>query len=329
MNMAIFILGVPAAVLAAVVLYRQFVFRAGTQKKLSEIHRKLKAILDEESGERVMVFTDNKELMELAAQINRLLEEKAKTEADFRRSEISSRKMLSNISHDLKTPLTVIRGYLEIMRTREEADLAAQADQQTAAGTEGQERLQMLKKAEQKAEAMMELIDSFFSLAKIEAGDTDITLSSLDVCEVCRESILDFYELLTGADFQVEAGLPEIPVCVQGNREALQRIFSNLISNVIRYGADGKYLGIFLRTDEQSAYIDVVDKGKGIDSVFADSVFERLFTMEDSRSRSVQGNGLGLTIAKKLAERMGGDLTLESVPHVRTIFTVTLKRMIP
>ncbi len=286
----------------------------------------MKKILDEDRGERVMVFTDNKEMMELAAQLNRLLEEKAKTEADFRRSEIASRKMLSNISHDLKTPLTVIRGYLEIMRTKEEAALEGQADLQMAAEPEGQANLQMLEKAEQKAGAMMELIDSFFSLAKIEAGDMDITLSALDVCEVCRESILDFYEMLTDADFQVEVGLPETPVSVQGNREALQRILSNLISNVIRYGSEGKYLGIFLRTDGQSAYIDVVDKGKGIDSVFADSVFERLFTMEDSRSRSVQGNGLGLTIAKRLAERMDGELKLKSEPHVRTIFTVTLKR---
>lgn len=301
-------------------------FEKKVQREIRELHQQLKKILDEDRGERVMVFTDNKEMMELAAQLNRLLEEKAKTEADFRRSEIASRKMLSNISHDLKTPLTVIRGYLEIMRTREEAALEGPADLQMAAEPEGQANLQMLEKAEQKAGAMMELIDSFFSLAKIEAGDTDITLSALDVCEVCRESILDFYEMLTDADFQVEVGLPETPVSVQGNREALQRILSNLISNVIRYGSEGKYLGIFLRTDGQSAYIDVVDKGKGIDSVFAGSVFERLFTMEDSRSRSVQGNGLGLTIAKRLAERMDGELTLKSEPHVRTVFTVTLKR---
>ncbi len=301
-------------------------FEKKVQREIRELHQQLKKILDEDRGERVMVFTDNKEMMELAAQLNRLLEEKAKTEADFRRSEIASRKMLSNISHDLKTPLTVIRGYLEIMRTKEEAALEGQADLQMAAEPEGQANLQMLEKAEQKAGAMMELIDSFFSLAKIEAGDMDITLSALDVCEVCRESILDFYEMLTDADFQVEVGLPETPVSVQGNREALQRILSNLISNVIRYGSEGKYLGIFLRTDGQSAYIDVVDKGKGIDSVFADSVFERLFTMEDSRSRSVQGNGLGLTIAKRLAERMDGELKLKSEPHVRTIFTVTLKR---
>lgn len=321
MDMAIFILGLLAAALAVVVLYQQFVFHTGTQKKLRELHQKLKEILDTDSKERVMVFTDNKELMELAAQMNRLLEKKAKTESNFRRSEMASGKMLSNISHDLKTPLTVIRGYLEIMRTQ------AEAAPEERAGSEMGAKLQMLKKTEQKAQALMELIDSFFSLAKIEAGDTEVALSRLDVCEVCRESILDFYEILTGAEFQVEIGLPKTPVYAQGNREALQRILSNLISNVIRYGSEGKYLGVFLRTDERALYIDVADKGQGIDSAFAQSVFERLFTMEDSRSRSVQGNGLGLTIAKKLAEQMGGDLTLESVPHVKTIFTVALGRM--
>lgn len=308
-------------------------FEKKVQGEMRELHQQLKSILDEGSNERVMVFTDNKELKELAAQINRLLDEKAKTEAEFRRSEIASRKMLSNISHDLKTPLTVIRGYLEIMRTRGETALETQAgavqqaDLKKTAESEQQADLQMLRKAEQKAKALMELIDSFFSLAKLEAGDTQLTLSPLDICEVCRESVLDFYEMLTKAAFQVEVRLPEQPVCVQGNREALQRILANLISNVIRYGSEGKYLGLFLRTDERSVYIDVVDRGKGIDGAFAENVFERLFTMEDSRSRSVQGNGLGLTIAKKLAEQMGGDLTLESEPHVRTVFTVTLKRV--
>lgn len=306
--MMMFVLGLAAAALAAVVLYQQFAFRTGTQRKLREIHQRLKAILDEDSGGRLMVFTDNKELMELAAQINRLLEKSAKVEADFCRSEISSRKMLSNISHDMKTPMTVIRGYLEIMRTK------------------GTAEPEMLEKAEQKAQALMELIDSFFSLAKLEAGDTDMTISRLDVCEICRESVLEFYEILTGADFQVEIGLPDEAVYAQGNREALQRILGNLISNVIRYGSEGRYLGVFFRSDERFIYVDVADKGKGIDSAFAQSVFERLFTMEDSRSRSVQGNGLGLTIAKKLAEQMGGNLTLESDPSVRTVFTVSLKR---
>lgn len=339
--MVILVLGLLTAVLIMAVLYQQFAFRAGIRRKLRQLRQSLQAILDEDRNERVMVFTDDRELQELAEQMNRLLDEKAKSEADFRRLEMASRKMLSNISHDLKTPLTVIRGYLEILRARGGEIPAVQAESERREGTgaqagsemqadsDRQTDLLMLLKAEQKTVELMELIDSFFSLAKLEAGDTEIALSPLDICEVCRESVLDFYEMLTGADFQVEVQLPESPILVQGNREALQRILSNLISNVIRYGTDGKYLGLFLRTDEQSAYIDVVDQGKGIDSAFAESVFERLFTMEDSRSRSVQGNGLGLTIAKNLAEQMGGGLALQSRPHVRTVFTVTLRRKMP
>ena len=154
----------------------------------------------------------------------------------------------------------------------------------------------------------------------------DLELSRIDACELCRGSVLDFYEILTGHDFQVDIRLPEGAVWVQGNKEALGRILSNLISNVIRYGADGKYLAVALRADEKTVCIDVTDRGKGIEHSFADRVFDRLFTMEDSRSRSIQGNGLGLTIAKNLARQMGGDLTLDSIPRVSTTFTVALNR---
>ena len=138
---------------------------------------------------------------------------------------------------------------------------------------------------------------------------------------------MDFYEILTNNEFQVDIDMPENPIYVQGNTEALQRILFNLISNVIRYGADGKYLGLFLRTDEKTVYIDVTDKGKGIDKSFAESVFDRLFTMEDSRNRNIQGNGLGLTIAKNLALQLGGTIALDSTPYEKTTFTVKLKKI--
>lgn len=304
----IFFLLMCIVVLLVIVLYQQFVFRTGIQKKIQKISGKLKEITDTNSSERVMIFTENKELMELAAQINRLLENHLKVKADYCRSEIASKKMLSNISHDIKTPMTVILGYLEIMRIN---------------GTSTDE---MLGKIEQKAENVMELINQFFTLAKLESGDMDIELSRIDVCEVCRESTLDFYEILTSKDFQVDIDIPETSVYVHGNKEAIQRILFNLISNVIRYGADGKYLGINLRTDKNAVFIDVIDKGKGIDKNFATSVFDRLFTMEDSRNRNIQGNGLGLTISKNLALQLGGDIILDSTPNVKTVFSVKLKK---
>lgn len=305
----IFFLTICVGILVCVILYQQFAFRTGTQAKLRAISDKLKEIIEKDSDEQITVFTENKDLMELAAQINALLEKYLKTKADYRRSEITSKKMLSNISHDIKTPMTVILGYLEIMQLSE---------------TPSDE---MLKKVERKAQSVMELINQFFTLSKIESGDMDIELSRVDICEMCRESVLDFYELLSNKKFYVKVDMPETPIYIQGNKEALQRILFNLISNVIRYGADGKYLGISLRDDDRNVYVDVTDKGKGIDRAFADSIFDRLFTMDDSRNRNIQGNGLGLTIAKNLAQRLGGTITLESIPHVKTTFTVRLKKI--
>lgn len=281
-------------------------FRINMRDRLREISGKLKEINDTGSDEKVFIFTDNAELKELAAQINRLLENHLKTKADYRRSEMASKRMLSNISHDIKTPMTVILGYLEILRMN------------------GGESDEMLVKTEQKAKDVMELINQFFTFSKLESGDMPTELSLINVCEICRESVLDFYEMFTKEAFQVEISLPEKPVYVQGNKEALQRILSNLISNVLRYGADGKYFALSLRMEDKFVRIEVTDRGKGIDEAFADSVFERLFTMEDSRNRRIQGNGLGLAIARNLTMQLGGTLTLSSIPCEKTTFTVSL-----
>ena len=304
----LFFLLIVIAVMAFVVLYQRFAFRRGIQTQLIQISRKLEDIAESDSDEKVMVFTDNPVLMELTGEINRLLLDRQKVKAEFKRGEIASKKMLANISHDIKTPLTVILGYLEIMRL-------------TGADDE------MLEKVEAKAKQVVDLINQFFTLAKLEAGDADITLSRINVSEICRESALGFYEILLQKDFEVEISIPERVIYVQGDKDALQRILFNLLSNAVRYGSGGNYLGIFLHEDKDSVYIDVTDKGKGIEKEFADRIFERLFTMEDSRNREIQGNGLGLTIAKNLAGQMGGDILLNSTPNVKTTFSVKLKKI--
>ena len=171
------------------------------------------------------------------------------------------------------------------------------------------------------------MINQFFTLAKLEAGDANIILSRINVSKISRERILGFYEILSQKEFEVELSIPERAVYAQGERDALQRILFNLLSNAVRYGGDGKYLGIFLREEKNSVLIGVTDKGKGIQKEFADRIFERLYTMEDSRNREVQGNGLGLTIAKNLAIQLGGDIYLDSIPGTKTTFTVRLKKI--
>ncbi|MCI9471495.1 MAG: HAMP domain-containing histidine kinase [Lachnospiraceae bacterium] len=307
-NTIIFLLTIIILVLFLIVLYQRFIFKRGIQAEIKRIDHKLEEISETDSDEKIMIFTDDPVLMGLGGQINRLLLERQKIKASFKRKEISSKKMLANISHDIKTPLTVISGYLEILRLNDPDD-------------------EMLKKVEAKTKQVMDLIDQFFTLAKIESGDTDIELCKIDINEVCRENVLEFYDILMQKEFEVDLYIPETPIFVQGDKDALQRILYNLLSNVIRYGIDGKYLGVILRQDKNSVYIDVVDKGKGIGQEFISNVFDRAYTMEDSRNKEIQGNGLGLTIAKNLAERLGGDISLSSTPNVQTTFTVRLKKI--
>ena len=148
----IFLLTLCIMILICIIVYQQFVFHNGTKAKIHEISSKLKELLDTDSDEKVTVFTDNKALIELATQINRMLEDRQKVKVEYRRAEMASKKMLSNISHDIKTPMTVILGYLEIMRLN---------------GTQSNE---MLQKVESTAQRVMGLITQFFTLAKLEAG---------------------------------------------------------------------------------------------------------------------------------------------------------------
>lgn len=305
----IFFLICAIILLLFIILYQRSAYTKDIQVKLKKISRELSDIIENDSDEKIMVFTDNRTLMDLCEQINRLLLDRQKIKSNFRKQEISSKKMLSNISHDIKTPLTVILGYLEIMRINHADDEA-------------------LQKVEVKAGQVMNLINQFFTLAKLEAGDMNIEISKININELCRENILSFYDILQRKDFVVDISIPESDVFVQGEKGAIDRILSNLISNAVRYGSDGKYIGFTLRESEIHVYIDVIDKGKGIEKEFALNVFERLYTMEDSRNRKIQGNGLGLTIAKNLAKQLGGDIFLDSEPNVKTTFTVKLKKFI-
>ena len=281
------------AALSGAVLYQRIVLQAQMRQSLEEMTAVLGRVLDGESGEQVMVFTQDQALTGLIAQINRLLEERQRRRAEYRRTEQAVRRMLANISHDIRTPMTVVLGYLEIMRLRKEC------------------REELLEKVEARAGEVMELMDRFFTLAKLEAGDMELERSRVDVGEVCRETVLDFYQILTRQEIRVEAEIPEGAVWGCCDREALRRILNNLISNAVRYGGDGGYLGVSLREGEDALFLEVADRGK--------------VTLEDSRS-SGEGSGLGLSIARELARRMGGDIDLESVPGLRTVFTVRLPK---
>ncbi len=301
--------------LAASVIGNLYFFRKQkvTNQEITYIERKLQSIIDGKSDENVLLYTSNSQTQALLIQINRLLEHNQKTAANFHSVERSMRKMLSNISHDLKTPLTVILGYVEILLH----DKTIKQEKQKS----------LLQTVHLKTGEVLTLINRFFELVKLESDDVPLDMAKIELGEICRKTILDYYEILTKKEFKVSINIPNEQIFVWGNQDALERILQNLFSNALRYGADGKMIGLHLRRTEDKVYIDVIDRGKGITEVEQDRVFERLYTVEDSRNKLFQGSGLGLTITKRLVEQLSGKISLKSIPYEKTVFTIELKRM--
>ncbi|MCY8497098.1 HAMP domain-containing histidine kinase [Bacillus atrophaeus] len=302
-----------AVIILAVVNMAQYQMKRSRDRSLEYITKKLNSLTEQHPAGQILLLTDDRKLQALLVQINQLLDDNQKITARFTRTEHSMKRMLTNMSHDLKTPLTVVLGYIEAIQN--DSDLA------------DAERKALLEKLHQKTYEIIRLMNSFFDLAKLESGDKEIPITKIHINELCKKNILSFYDVVQAKGYEAAIDIPDIPVYAKGNEEALDRVFQNLLSNAIQYGGDGKVIGLSLSSDEQHVYISVWDRGKGIGEREQERVFERLYTLEESRNKSFQGSGLGLTITKRLVEQMGGAIALQSKPYERTAFTITLKRM--
>lgn len=282
------------------------------QKKQKEdiayIKDKLQEIMQNESAERLLLMTTDERMKELLNVLNELLDYNCSNLMKYNKSKHSMKRMLSNISHDLKTPLTVILGYLEMLTLKYKEEEA-------------------LHKAYDRTQEVILLINKFFDLAKLESGDKEMSMEKVNISELCRMNILDYYHTLEELAVDVSIDIPEKAIFILGNNNAIKRILNNLISNAIKYGGAGKYLGIKVIDEEDYVRIEVIDHGKGIEERHKEEVFERMYTLEDSRSKAYQGSGLGLTITKELVELLGGEIHLDSKPHEETVFSFTLPKL--
>lgn len=277
------------------------------------IREKIREIVGSSSDENVQVFTDDVQLQAFLSAVNELLELNRSNHVKNIRYQEAMRKMLANISHDLKTPLTVINGYIETLIVSE----ALSEDKQQ----------QLLNKVHDKSKELIVLINQFFDLAKLESKDIVLPLSRVNINEVCRHVVLSYYEIIQSRNLHADIQIPEDDCYIQGNEEAIERCLDNLINNAMDYGREGEMIGVKVYTDVGYVIVEVWDKGKGILEKYHDEVFERLYTLEDSRNKHYQGSGLGLTITKRLVEQMKGTILLRSTAFVKTSFSMRFHKI--
>ncbi|WEK53056.1 MAG: ATP-binding protein [Candidatus Cohnella colombiensis] len=248
------------------------------------------------------------ELAEVAMSINRMAEQLQRTITDERNAEKSKNDLITGVSHDLRTPLTSILGFLEVIhedRYRDEVELR-----------------HYLTIVYDKALTLKKLIDDLFEYTRVNNG-MPLQLTPIDIVGFIHQLAEEFVPQLEGANMICRVHAIDESLIVSVDGDLLVRSFENLISNAIRYGREGRYVDINVHSKSGIAHITVTNYGAPIPERDIPFLFDRFYRSDTSRSKDTGGTGLGLAITKSIIERHDGTITVSS-HHEQTQFMVSL-----
>ncbi|NMF04394.1 sensor histidine kinase [Clostridium beijerinckii] len=283
-------------------------------KKLNNICKVLDEVSDGNLNQRIRLQNNIKSLSTLSIKVNSVIEEFQKVYEKNKRNEESRKRMISNMSHDLRTPLTSMLGYMELI-------LDDNID-----ATELNKREEYLKIVYNKGNYLYNLMEEFFELSKLDSNDINLEIKEINVSEIIRQNIIGFFYEIKKLNIQPQINLPEDDVYALGDERALNRILTNLINNSIKYGLKGTVIGISLINQKDKISVEVYDNGAGIPENEINYIFDRLYTVEKSRRINTRSSGIGLAIVKKLVKALNGTISVSSIPFEKTAFTFTLPR---
>lgn len=246
--------------------------------------------LRERQGERVRMAAPNRAAEELLAAVNQLLESREADAAEYRRQEKAIRQQIANISHDLRTPLTSILGYLQLL----EGDTLSP-----------EERREYQAIVQGRAKALQSLITSFYDLSRLEGGEYPMVQERVDLHRVLGELVAEFYNDFEQSGFDMTVELQEGLPVVNADPAGVLRVFTNLIRNALEHGR--KRMSILLYQEGETVVSVFANDAVGLVAEDVEHVFDRFFTAD--KMRTGQSTGLGLAIVKALVQRMGHSVT--------------------
>lgn len=281
-------------------------------QKINYINKILAEVLEGNLNQRIRIQNHIGHLNILNIRINNLIEKLQEINERSKRSEESRKKMISNISHDLRTPLTSMLGYMELILSDNTL--------------ENNKRTEYLKIIYSKGNSLYCLMEEFFQVSKLDSNDIRLQIEEINLSEIIRQNVVSFFSEIKKLNIEPKINIPEDDVYVVGDEKVLNRIFSNLINNALKHGTQATVIGIDLSLDEKSISVDIYDNGIGIAENEISYIFDRLYTVEKTRMLNLKSSGLGLTIVKKLVNSLGGTISVSSNPFEKTVFSVTFPR---
>ncbi len=258
-------------------------------------------------GNRIEINNED-EFALLAEKLNQMADDIKEIMENERRSEYAKNELITSVAHDLRTPLTSIIGYLDLVSSKELPE---------------DTQMKYIGIAYSKSKRLEKLIEDLFTYTKFNFGEVKADFTEVDMVKLLNQLVDEFYPSFSEYNLEYEFQTMTGAAVIQADGYLLSRAFANLISNAIKYGRDGRKIIIRLMKKETDVVITVTNFGDVIPPEDLKRIFQRFYRIESSRSSETGGSGLGLAIAQSIIEMHGGTIWAQS-DEEGTVFTVTL-----
>jgi signal transduction histidine kinase len=260
------------------------------KKELRNITNQIKDYNNKKTNKKIDITLINKDIGELASEVNNLIDLHAKAIVEKQSVENELKQAVANMSHDLRTPLTSILGYIQLMEDKD---------------TTEEDKNEYLKIAKNRTKRLQTLLNDFFELSVIESVDHDLKLESLKMNSLVEETLINLYDRFNEKQIVPSIEIPKENINIIANESALKRVIENLVTNAIKYSDGG--ISIKLEKLDSEVSLTISNDAKYLTKRDVELFFDRFYTADQTRLGS--GTGLGLSIAKSLMSKMNGKLS--------------------
>lgn len=288
-----------------------FVLRSKFYEPLEKLNKAME-LLTEGKRKKPVDYSGPREFVDICDRFNIMVSKLEDSENQRKKLMNDKERMMADISHDLKTPITSIQGYAKALSDGIIVD---------------EDKDKYIKIIYEKSKKLTELINIFHEYSKLEHPDFNLIFEKVDLSEYLRAYIALKYEDIVESGFNIEVDIPEEEMEIKIDKVQLQRVFDNILGNSIKHNEKGINIYVSLKEKNDIYEIIIADDGKGISKDIANNIFEA-FTVGDESRNSKQGSGLGLAIAKTIVDLHGGTIELEpeSLKKFSTQFKIILKK---
>lgn len=264
---------------------------------VEEISNGMKEISEGNLG-TIIELKGNDEFASMAENINKMTAQVLVIMDRERETERSKNELITSVAHDLRTPLTSITGYLELLRNNSTLD--------------NETKDKYIDIVYNKAKRLEHLIYDLFNFTKLNHGKINLKPGTINLVKLIEQLLDEFYPSLQDNNLEYEYHTSKQDILIQADGDLIARLFDNLINNAIKYGADGKLIKVCIKDADDMVRVDVINYGKVIPNNELENIFKKFYRVEQSRCEQTGGTGLGLAIAKNVVEMHNGTIEVTS-----------------